>query len=297
MVLRSTNLQVETLNENFNSYSVVIPTFNRNETLTRAIKSIYQQTLKASKVVVVDDGSTDSTPESMQTFSEQSLPFRFEYIQLQTNKGVSHARNIGVKTCTTQWIAFLDSDDEWLPNKMQAQLRLAEQLPHAPLIHCNEKWLRLGSHLNQLKKHQKFGGRIFQKCLPLCVISPSAAVIRSELLDEYPFDEDFPVCEDYDLWLQITSKYDVGFVDEPLIVKHGGHSDQLSTQYVAMDYWRIKAMMKHLDSTFLSQVELQELVKEALKKCKILLKGYVKHQNLANYNEVQIWEKYISSFL
>jgi glycosyltransferase involved in cell wall biosynthesis len=176
--------------------SVVIPTYNRSATLRRALKSVLAQTRRPDEVIVVDDGSTDDTAG----WVERDFP-RVTYIR-QRNKGVSAARNRGVAAAGREWIAFLDSDDEWRPQKLERQLSALAENTDYHLCHTNETWIRDGRRVNERKRHAKSGGWIFQRCLPLCVISPSAAVVRRSLLDELGgFDESMPVCEDYDMWL------------------------------------------------------------------------------------------------
>ena len=212
--------------------SVIIPTFNRAHVLLKAIDSVLKQTYKNFEVIVVDDGSTDGTTELLSSYIKEG---KILYLK-QENKGVSSARNFGVKSSKGDWLAFLDSDDEWLKHKLQKQVELLTERPDLRLVHGEELWVRNGKRVNQKKIHQKFGGFIYEKCLPLCLISPSAVMIERKLYEEMGgFDEEFTVCEDYDLWLKITSLYEVGFVSDPIIYKYGGHEDQLSHKYFAMD--------------------------------------------------------------
>ena len=128
-------------------------------------------------------------------------------------------------------------------------------------------------------------------------MSPSTILIHKSVFDEVGlFKTDFTVCEDYDLWLRIACRYDVGVVETPIINKYGGHDDQLSLRYKAMDYWRVKAIDSILihGFSFLSQAEVEEAKKTLVKKCQILLRGYQKHQNTKNYDEVsKLLEKYL----
>jgi glycosyltransferase involved in cell wall biosynthesis len=268
--------------------SVVIPTFNRAHCLTRALNSVLTQTYPASEIIVVDDGSSDSTHQLVADIAGQSsLPIH--YLALAENLGVSKARNCGIQAAQNPWIAFLDSDDEWLPKKLESQLLLQEQAPQLKVIHGEEIWIRNGRRVNAMTKHQKTGGHIFSKCLPLCVISPSAVLIHRDVFDEVGlFKEDFTVCEDYDLWLRISSLYEIGFCSEAIITKYGGHTDQLSQQYIAMDYWRVKAISSVLSSRPRLNDEDRQLAQETLiKKSQILLRGYIKHNNLDHYDEIK----------
>lgn len=261
--------------------SVVIPSYNRAHTLQRALQSVLTQTSAAEEIIVIDDGSSDSTVELLKNFPTVKL------IQ-QNNKGVSAARNAGIRAATHEWIALLDSDDEWLPEKL-SQIRQAQQLqPNSHLIHSNEIWIRKGVRVNPMNKHHKYGGHIFKHCLPLCVISPSAAVLHRNLFDQCGlFNENLPACEDYDLWLRICHRFAVTYLPEPLINKYGGHEDQLSRRHWGMDRFRIQALhdLMQLDTLTVEQRQLTQ--KMLVKKLKILLKGAVKHDNQSVQQQYQ----------
>ena len=198
----------------------------------------------------------------------------------QPQQGVSHARNRGIKLAQGEWIAFLDSDDSWLPNKIYRVCEAIQNQPDCKLIHSDEIWIRNGVRVNAMKKHQKRGGDIFAHCLPLCVISPSAVVIKKSLLETIGlFDESLPVCEDYDLWLRICSKVDVTYIDEFLITKYGGHDDQLSRQLWGMDRYRILSIIKLITEQTLTEEQFSLARRTLIKKLEILLKGARKHQN------------------
>ena len=262
--------------------SVIIPTFNRAHLLPRAIDSVLKQTYRHFELIVVDDGSIDDTASVVAQYSDQ-----LRYIRLD-NQGVSHARNVGVAHAKGDWLAFLDSDDEYLQHRLEWQVNFIENHPQISLVHGEEIWIRNGVRVNPHKKHKKFGGRIFQKCLQRCLISPSAVIVKKDLLSSQGgFDENFVVCEDYDLWLKITARFEVGFIEKPIIVKYGGHQDQLSRKYVAMDYYRVKSMFALLQDLSLLPADREAVMNEILKKGKILMDGYRKHQNLENLAEIE----------
>jgi glycosyltransferase involved in cell wall biosynthesis len=253
--------------------SVIIPTFNRAHTLKRAIDSVLCQTYAPHEIIVIDDGSTDNTSELLTHYQNLKV------IKTE-NQGVSLARNLGIQAASGEWIAFLDSDDEWLPFKLQKQVAMIEDRPHLKLIHSDEMWIRKDVRVNPHKKHQKGGGDQYLPSLLMCMISPSATIMQRETLFELGlFDESYPCCEDYDLWLKFTSLYPVGFINEMLIKKYGGHPDQLSQKYQAMDYWRVKSLAWILQHRSLSE-EKEQATRDVLKKkCEILLQGYEKHGN------------------
>ena len=275
-------------NEN-NFFSVIIPTYNREKVLFRAINSVMNQTFFDFDLWIIDDGSTDATEHLVNEYRKHH-PLREKiFYQKIENQGVSAARNVGIQISEGRWLAFLDSDDEWLPDKLYKQRKFIDERPDIKIVHGEEIWIRNGVRVNPKKIHQKYGGVIYKLCLPLCRISPSAAVIeRQMLLSMGNFDEDFTVCEDYFLWLKITSLFEVGFITDPLIKKYGGHEDQLSHKYHSMDYYRVKAMHKILMTRNLSEDDRQATLKELIAKCEILIAGYLKHNNLKNLEEIKI---------
>lgn len=187
--------------------SVVIPTFNRASLVLEAVESVFRQTFKDYELIVVDDGSTDGTQEILRPY-ETRLGYLF-----QENRGVSAARNAGIERARGRWVAFLDSDDLWLSEKLEKQMTFLARHPDALIVQTGEVWIRKGQKVNPRKKHQKFSGDIFAPSLKLCLVSPSAVVIRKDLFEEVGlFDETMPACEDYDLWLRIAARRPVFFV-------------------------------------------------------------------------------------
>jgi len=254
--------------------SVVIPSYNRRHTLERALQSVFEQTSPVDEVILVDDGSTDGSSEMVrQLFAQVN-------VITQPNLGVSAARNRGIAAARFEWIALLDSDDSWLPQKI-VQIRRAQKLqPGFVLYHSDEIWMRRGVRVNPMQKHRKSGGWIFEQCLPLCAISPSATVIRKSTLESVgKFDEQLPACEDYDLWLRLCHRFPVHYIDQPLITKYGGHDDQLSQQHPVMDRFRIRALHRLLTHEVLKPEFRLAAEASLLRKLDILLKGAIKHQN------------------
>lgn len=254
--------------------SIIIPTYNRAHLVVRAIQSVLKQTYQNFELIVVDDGSSDDTAVHLKSFIENKSIHFYQ----KENAGVASARNFGVTKARGQWLAFLDSDDEWLPHKLQEQINFLMCNHHLKIVYGEETWIRNGVRVNQKKHHKKSGGRIFEKCLEQCLIAPSSVLLERQLFDELNgFDERFVVCEDYDLWIKISSRHEIGFIERPLIVKYGGHDDQLSTKYFAMDMWRLKAMNNLLKTTVLAEEDQSALRKVMQTKGNILLNGYQKH--------------------
>jgi glycosyltransferase involved in cell wall biosynthesis len=255
--------------------SVIIPSHNRLPMLREAVESVLAQDFEDFELLVVDDGSTDGTFEEMKKYGGRVKAFRMEI-----NRGVSAARNHGVAACRGKYIAFLDSDDLWMKGKTRTQVDFLDQNPQYPLCYTDEIWIRRGRRVNPMKKHAKYSGWIFAQCLPLCIISPSSAMMRKSLLDKVGlFDEALPACEDYDLWLRITARYPVFFIGKPLITKRGGHPDQLSQRFWGNDRFRVIALEKMLSEPYLDEADRQLVLEEMEKKCRILAAGFEKRGN------------------
>lgn len=253
---------------NIESVSVIITTFNRKNLVVRAIESVVAQTRQPDEIIIVDDGSSDNTFQLIKANYPDIKSFR------QENHGISHARNTGISKAEGAWLAFLDSDDEWLPYKLFNQLEKLRNKPTYKICHTNEIWIRNGRRVNQMKKHEKSGGFIFKNCLPLCVISPSSVIIHRSVFNHYGlFDESLPVCEDYDLWLRLCAFLPVLYLDKPHIKKYGGHTDQLSHKYWGMDRFRIIALEKIIKNPELSREYKKVALLTLLEKIDIFIPG------------------------
>lgn len=259
--------------------SVVIPTFNRADLIKEAVHSVLsQQAVKPLEVIVIDDGSTDNTSEVLAPF-EDLLTYVY-----QDNKGVSAARNRGIELSSGEWIAFLDSDDLWLPKKLALHWQFCLENPHFLISQTDEIWLRRGKKLNPKKYHSKPEGYCFEKLIERCLISPSAVMVHRTVFEKVGFfDERLPACEDYDMWLRVGCRFPVGLVRKKLVVKRGGHDDQLSNTVEALDRFRIFAMVKLLWRDNLSPVQRGIVLTELSKKCKIYADGALKRGKLRDY--------------
>jgi len=262
--------------------SVIIPTFNRAGYLREAVDSVLAQDAWAGRpdpvpfeLLVVDDGSTDSTEETMRRYGD-----RVRYHRM-AHAGVSAARNRGLNRTSGEYVAFLDSDDLWLPKKISVQKAFMDAHPEAVMCCTEEIWVRRGVRVNPRRKHAKYSGWVLDKFLPICLLSLSSALFRRRLFDEIGgFDEDLPACEDYDLGLRMAARYPVSFLPEPLIVKRGGHADQLSKKYWGMDRFRVRAMEKLLAGD-LTPEQRGLVEREMTTKCRVLINGFRKRGNTA----------------
>ena len=273
--------------------SIIIPTFERKHLIGRALDSVLKQTQPACEVIVIDDGSSDGTAGWIKKAYPSIILIE------QKNKGVSAARNTGIRNAKSKWVALLDSDDEWLPEKLETQVELLQKNEGKLFCHTNEIWIRNGVRVNPMKKHQKFGGMIFSKCLDICRISPSSALFCKTLLDDAGwFDETLPICEDYDLWLRITAKFPVLFIDNPLIIKYGGHRDQLSRSVDGIEQYRITALEKILNGSNLTKNDRSKAVQMLVKKLYIYLTGLKKRGKVTQADEIsekiRRWEKQLT---
>lgn len=269
--------------------SVIIPTFNRASYLAEAISSVFAQDYfedgksdSCWEFLVIDDGSTDETEKIVKSFGKKVRYF------FQPHQGVSAARNRGLHLSSGNFIAFLDSDDLWMTNKIRSQISYMEAYPNAMICYTEEVWVRNGVFVNPKKKHKKYSGWIFDKVLPLCLLSLSSALFKREAFEVVgTFDESIPACEDYDLGIRLAHKFPFHLIDSPLIVKRGGHPDQLSRQFWGMDRFRVYALKKALELD-LTQEQESLVRSELVKKCRVLIQGFRKR------NKIEEEQKYRS---
>ena len=275
--------------------SVIIPTYNRASYLSEAIRSVLEQDYfkhcgnkSCFELLVIDDGSTDGTKEVVLSFGKK---VNYHY---QRHRGVSAARNHGLRLSSGDYIAFLDSDDLWVEKKIRTQISYLEAYPKAMVCYTEEKWIRDGVFVNPKKKHRKYSGWIFDKVLPLCLLSLSSALFRRGVFDIIGvFDEALPACEDYDLGIRLAHRFPIHLIDFPLIVKRGGHPDQLSRQYWGMDRFRVYALEKALNLD-LNPDQEQAVRNEIVKKCQILIQGFRKRNRQQEERQyLALVEKYL----
>lgn len=247
--------------------SVIIPTYNRWPKIGEAVDSVLGQTWTDFELIVVDDGSTDDTGAQLGKYGASLR------IITQNRKGVSAARNAGVSAAHGGLLAFLDSDDLWRSDKLDRQVRFMDLHQEIAISQTDEIWFRNGLRVNPRAIHRKPAGDIFLPSLKLCLVSPSAVMMRRELFDAVGgFDETLPVCEDYDLWLRIAVDHPVALIPETLVIKRGGHADQLSRSMWGMDRYRVAALQKLLRSD-IGAVRRQAVIETLREKIRILAQG------------------------
>ena len=251
--------------------SVIIPTYNRSGLFEKAVASVLEQTWKDLEILLVDDGSDDDTLLRAAQIKDPRLR-----VFSQENKGVSSARNLGIAHARGSCIALLDSDDHWLPAKLERQLRFMHE-GGFHISQTQEIWMRRGKRVNPRHIHAKFAGWFFTPSLSLCLISPSCVMFTRALWNEIgPFDETLPACEDYDLWLKTGLRYPVGLVPEPLVVKTGGRADQLSGKIIGLDLYRLYAMRNLLAKGQVAGEDRCNLVRMLRRKGHIYIQGCLK---------------------
>jgi glycosyltransferase involved in cell wall biosynthesis len=267
--------------------TVIIPTYNRRDFLKEAIASIQQQTYRDFELIVVDDGSTDDTADYVRTLGDsiRSLHQPNSGPAAARNLGIRHARNLGIRHARGEFISFLDSDDLWYKEKLQTQIDFMKSNPEAVVCYTDETWIRRGVRVNQGKRHQKYSGWIFEKCLPLCIVSPSSVLMRRRFFEAVgEFDEQLPVCEDYDLWLRASLRFPFHFISEELIVKRGGHAGQLSTSW-GMDRYRVQSLLKLLNADHALTLDQREAAVNQLRQmCRILEMGFLRRGKIEEAN-------------
>ncbi len=225
--------------------SVIIPTYNRHAMLREALGSVLAQRDVDFELIIIDDGSTDGTAHLLDELTKRDPRLIAMYTE---NRGPAAARNRGVELARASWIAFLDSDDLWTPTKLARQLEFMRRNPAYQIAQCQEIWVRGGRRVNPGARHRKEAGDIFIRSLRTCLISPSAVIMSTNLFREMGgFDESMCAAEDYDLWLRVLIDHEIGLLDDALVTRRAGHSDQLSLM-TAIDRFRILALMKLLAS-------------------------------------------------
>ena len=263
--------------------TVILPTWNREKWLKTSIESVLSQTFQDFELIVVDDASTDSTGKILESYSR-----KIRTILLPENLGVSAARNTAIVQSDSKWIAFLDSDDYWHAEKLEKQIKQTRLCPEYQIHFTDEIWIRNGIRVNPKNKHRKREGWIFKPSLVLCLMAPSTVMLHRELLERHGmFDDALPVCEDYDLWLRLTAYHPVALLNEKLMTRHGGHSDQLSRKLWGIDRFRVQSLQKILSQENLRSGDRTAAIRMLRKKCEILIKGF---RNRGNMKEIRVYQ-------
>lgn len=272
--------------------SVIIPVHNRYELLKEAVSTVMGQSFKDFELIVVDDGSTDMTP-TIELYYKRDP--QFKYFRIEHSGMPGYVRNIGAEKAEGRYLAFLDSDDLWMSTKLERQIQFFKDNPEMRIVHTRERWIRNGKEVSQKRQTYKRSGMIFNDALVKCIIGPSTVVLEKKLFfDAGGFREDLEVAEDYELWLKLTDRFEVGYIDEFLITKRAGHSGQLSEKYGQIEIFRIRALLDLVESRYFSDTHLKKAKDELARKCRIYAAGCRKR---GKYEEGSRYEKLARSFM
>lgn len=233
--------------------SVIIPTYNRAGTVTKAINSVLAQTLRPYEIIVCDDGSTDRTIEELKSKHGNTL----RYIQLKHSGLPSVARNAGIREAKGEWIAFLDSDDIWFPNKLKKQL---EYLKESGLSISSTNAIRKRPNKKQSTMLQGTPNRIkYSDLVKVNWVVSSSVIAKKNLLrlsGGFPEDPKYKAYEDWVLWMRISTITDIGYLEEPLVTYYDNPVTSVRSaqeqwdkikRYLQTDIirWARKALYKH----------------------------------------------------
>jgi glycosyltransferase involved in cell wall biosynthesis len=218
--------------------SAIIPTYNRRELVIRAIETVLAQTRAVEEIIVVDDGSTDGTGHALQArFGD-----RIRYVW-QANAGVSAARNHGMRLAQGRYFALLDSDDEWLPDKTQAQIEWLEARPDFGMVVCDVQRVdRDGAPIDVFHRREviREDGRVLRYLIHNPALAPASAILRREVFEDVGgFDESLRTAEDIDVHLRIAQRWPIGVVELPLVRAMRGHDGLSAESSTYDDYVRV----------------------------------------------------------
>lgn len=233
--------------------SILIPTHNRSHLIERAIQSVLHQNYPHWELHIIDDGSTDDTWSYLLSYlpswKRQIQSFgRYEksiQIHQTEHRRVSATRNFGIEKSRGEWIALLDSDDEWYPEKLKRQIQFHKDHPEFLFSQTKEVWNKKGNLQEPKGKYQKLSGRFLKESLSICMVTCSSFMAHKQTWESIGFfREEMRTCEDYDLWNRILLRgYSIGLLDENLLVRYGGHDDQLSNQFQAIERFRLYSLL------------------------------------------------------
>jgi len=252
--------------------SVIIPTYNASRYVTEAVDSVLNQDYDNCEIIVVDDGSTDDTREALRKYEGK---IRYIY---QENGGPAKARNTGIISSQGDYIAFLDADDLWLPGKLRKQIDFLHRHSQYAMVYTDMKHVVEGkivheSYLKERNYRYVSSGFIYENLLRECFIFTPTVIVERECLEKVGlFREDLRISEDYDLWLRIADEYEIGFLDEPLVIRNRHESNLTGDRYL------------YITSCIQLFEELLEKNKENRKRVKIIKEALaVRYFNLGYY--------------
>lgn len=288
----------------FRSFDVaaVLPVRDRAALLAEAMQSILAGKTRPRELIVVVNSKGPAREADLGAARAAADQAGDVIVRILTEErpGPAAARNRGWRAAAASWISFLDSDDLWAPEKLAAQLRFLARRPHLDACHTGERWLKHGRELSQPRRLAPRSGAFLYDAFETCLISCSSILLRRSLLETLGgFDETFPVCEDFELWLRLLARTPVGLVPEPLTIKRSGDWAQLSQSRHSMDAWRIRAILKFAAATPLDGRALAAARNSVERKLRILQQGADKRRTTEPVERLagevrQLWPDLIS---
>jgi len=272
--------------------TVIIPVYNRPVQICEALESVLSQSYRPLEIIIGDDGSEDHTVESVRNYLEKKLPSEGVdciVLELDHSGYPGLVRNSCARKARGEFLAFLDSDDLWEPEKLFHQFeQLHKDSPGCLISHTREEWNRSGKIISQAGMTHKRAGDLFADSLKKCIIGPSTVMISRDLYEKTGgFREDLEIAEDYEYWLRLTVNRNIGFLDEPLTVKRAGHDDQLSEKYGQIEIFRINGLKDLVDGKYFEGQHLKMAAEELSRKCMVYGRGCVKRNKLDEGREFQ----------
>ncbi len=269
--------------------SVIIPVFGRFNLFQEAVESVLRQSFKEYELIIVDDGSNDPRIEWF------SLSNKAKYLRIEHSGRPGLVRNRGVEIAKGKFIAFLDSDDLWNFKKLEIQYEFLRKNKRFRISHTRELWIKEGKIISQKKQKHKREGNIFIDALKKCIVGPSTVMLEKKLFEEIGgFREDLEIAEDYELWLRVLSKHEIGYIDLPLTIKRAGKWFQLSKKYEQIEIFRIEGLKKLVEDNFFEREKLLLAKNELLRKIEIYKRGLLKRNKTQEY---LMWNNYSKKVL
>lgn len=255
--------------------SVIIPVYNRPVLLEQALFSVQEQTFSDYEVIVADDGS-----DAPLLAGNIALEIPFRHLKLPHCGRPGAVRNAAVQEARGRYIAFLDSDDSWQPEKLALQLD-AIKASDCRWSHTRETWLRGDTIVSQRKQRHKREGDIFEDALVKCIVGPSTLLMeRSLFIETDGFDSDLEVAEDYEYWLRVLDNNPIQYVDRELTIKQAGDWDQLSAKYGQIEIFRLLGLVNLLINRSLSDSRMELASESFVKKLAIFINGAKKRNRM-----------------
>lgn len=278
----------------FPDIDVVIPFFERPSLVKEAAHSVLNQDYPGRVwLFLIEDGSSHAQTlfNNLKHFSSHN---RSIFVASHhKNKGPSYVRNFGAAIGVSPFIAFLDSDDLWDPQKLSTQIHFFTNHPDYQWAHSNELWLREGQIVQQKKKHRKRAGQFLSEAADRCLISPSAVIFRRNFWEQSGgFAESFRVAEDFELWLRCLSHEPIGYIDAPVTIKRAGSWPQLSRTN-EIDRKRVLALHRFIrmsrNGKHNKPIPWEDILNSAEKKLGYLIRGAEKYSHLTKRQRYQSW--------